>query len=67
MTKFSEGDDIIVDFGGLDHRAEVVRHSNGWVLAVIVIDPQWDYGRQGARLVPHSTVCVPEKRVKHAE
>jgi hypothetical protein len=51
----------------LEHRAEVVRHSNGWVLAVIAIDPLWDYGRQGARLVPHSTVCVPEKRVKHAE
>ena len=67
MTNYAEGDDIVVNFGGCDHPAEVIRNSNGWVLAVMAIDPLWDYGKQSPRLVPHSTVCVPEQRVRHAK
>ena len=67
MTKFSEGDDIIIDFKGVEVPGEVIRESNGWVMAVVHIDPETDWGRVGPELDPRSTVCVPEKRVKHAE
>ena len=67
MTKFSAGADVIVDFEGRDHIGEVMRHSNGWVLAIVAIDADWDYGRHSASLDPYSTVCVPEARVRHAE
>ena len=67
MTKFAAGSDVIVDFEGRDHKGEVLHHSNGWVLAVLAIDPMWDYGSQSSRLNPHSTVCVPEKRVRHTD
>lgn len=58
------GDDVLVDFDGKEHRGEIVSVSKGYVLAVIVTDPCWDYGTLSPRLVPHSTVCVPESRVK---
>ena len=46
---------------------EVIRESNGWVMALVHIDPETDWGQVGPQLDPRSTVCVPEKRVKHAE
>ena len=67
MTKFSEGDDIIIDFTGVEVPGEVIRESNGWVMALVHIDPETDWGQVGPQLDPRSTVCVPEKRVKHAE
>ena len=67
MTKFSEGDDIIIDFKGVEGPGEVIRESNGWVMALVHIDPETDWGQVGPQLDPRSTVCVPEKRVKHAE
>ena len=67
MTKFSEGDDIIIDFKGVLVPGEVIRESNGWVMALVHIDPETDWGQVGPQLDPRSTVCVPEKRVKHAE
>ena len=67
MTKFSEGDDIIIDFKGVEVTGEVIRESNGWVMALVHIDPETDWGQVGPQLDPRSTVCVPEKRVKHAE
>ena len=67
MTKFSEGDDVVIDFKGVLVPGEVIRESNGWVMALVHIDPETDWGQVGPQLAPHSTVCVPEKRVKHAE
>jgi hypothetical protein len=67
VTKFSEGDDIIIDFKGVLVPGEVIRESNGWVMALVHIDPETDWGQVGPQLDPRSTVCVPEKRVKHAE
>ena len=67
MTKFSEGDDIIIDFNGVEVPGEVIRESNGWVMALVHIDPETDWGQVGPQLDPRSTVCVPEKRVKHAK
>ena len=40
---------------------------HGWVMALVHIDPETDWGQVGPQLDPRSTVCVPEKRVKHAE
>jgi hypothetical protein len=64
MTKFSLGDMALVDFDGLEHVAEILRVERGWVTAVIQVDPDADYGSLSPRLAPHSTVCVPEKRVR---
>jgi hypothetical protein len=62
--KYTAGDDVIVDFQGKEHSGEVVRHTGAFVMAVIDIDPEWDYGPQSARLDPRSTVCVREKYVR---
>lgn len=62
--KYKPGDDVIVDFDGRESPGEVLRASNGWVTAVIAIDPTWDYGQISPRLAPHSTVCVRESRVR---
>ena len=65
--KFRVGQDVLVDFEGKEHRGEVVRHSGGYVMAMILIDPEWDYGRKSADLDPQATVCVPERRVRLVE
>jgi heat shock protein HspQ len=64
--KYSPGDDVIVEFQAKDHSGEVVRHAGGYVMCLIDIDPEWDYGQQSARLDPRSTVCVREKYVRAA-
>lgn len=66
MTKFQPGDDVLVDFDGVQARGEVIRQTGGWVMATIEVDPLSDFGSITARLAPHSTVCVPETRVEHA-
>lgn len=66
MSKFNPGDDVIVDFGGECH-GEVIRQSNGYVMAVIMLDPELDYGLMSSSLDPRPTVCVPEGRVRLAE
>lgn len=66
MTKFTQGEDVLVDFQGREHQGEVIRQSLGYVMCMIAIDPSWDYGSQSPRLDPISTVCVPEKFVRHA-
>ena len=55
MTKFSEGDDVVIDFKGVLVPGEVIRESNGWVMAVVHIDPEtdWGRGRPGARPALH--------------
>jgi hypothetical protein len=67
VTKFASGDDVIIDFKGVEVPGEVIRQSNGWVMAVVELDPETDWGRVGPQLDPHSTVCVPEGRVRHAK
>ena len=67
MTKFQPGDDVIIDFKGVDVPGEVMRQSNGWVMAVVTIDPEADWGSEGPRLDPQSTICVPDGRVRHTE
>ncbi len=65
--KFQRGDDVIVDFGGIDHQGEVVQHSAGYVMVRMIADPAADYGSISDRLDPEPTVCVKEKHVRHTE
>lgn len=67
MTKYQSGDDVIVEFDGYEHQGEVIRQTHGYVMCQIMIDPLCDYGSQGPRLDPVSTVMVPEKNVRHAD
>ena len=67
MTKFQHGQDIIVDFKGVDVPGEVIHEAHGWVMALVDIDPETDWGSQGPTLDPQSTICVPLSRVRHAE
>jgi hypothetical protein len=68
VTKFKPGDDVIVeDFKGvIGIRAEVIHESHGWVMAVADLDPEADWGSEGPRLDPRSTICVPVSRVRPA-
>jgi hypothetical protein len=65
--KFSVGDDVIVEFGGRDHQGEVIQQSKDWILARILVDPAWDYGRVSANLDPQATVCVRVSAVRQAD
>jgi hypothetical protein len=66
-VKFQPGDDVVIDFKGVeDVPGEVIRHSNGWVMLIADIDGTHDWGNIGPRLDPRSTICVPESRVKPA-
>jgi hypothetical protein len=67
VTKFQPGDDVIIDFKGVQVPGEVMRQSNGWVMAIVAIDPETDWGSEGPRLDPRSTICVPDGRVRHTE
>jgi hypothetical protein len=65
--KFRPGDDVLVDFKGVeDVPGEVIRQSNGWVMLIAEIDGTHDWGSVESRLDPRSTICVPEARVKPA-
>ena len=66
MTKYQPGDDVIIQFKGVEVPGEVIHESHGWVMALVDIDPEADWGRQGPQLDPRSTICVPDKRVRHA-
>ena len=66
MTKLHPGEDIYVQFKGLEHRAEVIDHRSGYVMCRIQIDPTWDYGKTDW-VDPEPTVCVKESHVRHAE
>lgn len=58
------GDDVIVDFEGLDHFGHIERIEKGWAMCTIAIDPLIDYGSGTERLAPHQTVMVPLSRVR---
>lgn len=67
MTLFKAGDDVIVDFGGLDHQGEVINQRSGYVMVKIISDPEYDYGSITSRMDPEPTVCVKENKVRHAK
>ena len=67
MTKFSAGDDVIVDFGGLEHVGEVIHQSSGYVMVRITSDPVADYGSISSMIDPQPTVAVKESKVRHAD
>ena len=61
---YTSGQDVMVDVFGIEHQGHVVSQSHGWVVCVIEVDTQADYGRITARMDPRTTVCVPESRVR---
>lgn len=67
MTKFLPGEDVIVDFCGIEHQGEVIEQRSGYVMVRIIADPDCDYGAITARLGPDPTVCVKENNVRHAD
>lgn len=67
MTKFHPGQDIIVDFGGIEHAGEVVSHRGGYVMAQITLaDNEADYGGITPSLDPQPIVCVRETNARPA-
>jgi hypothetical protein len=62
--KYQPGQDIIIEFDGIDHRAHVIEHRHGTVMAVMQTDPAADYGSGTDRMAPQQTVCVAEHKVK---
>lgn len=67
MMRYSPGQDVIVDFDGIEHRGEVIDHRRGDVLCIISVDMSADYGRVSAMLSPQQTVCVAEVKVRPAD
>lgn len=64
---FGPGDDVIVSFGDGEWPGEVERVSNGWVMALIMVDPQWDFGRMSSNISPIMRVAVRESYVRPCE
>lgn len=67
MTRFKAGDDVIVDFDGIEMRGQVISQgkASGFVMAVVINpDPEIDVGSITARFDPRPTVCVPAKHVR---
>lgn len=65
--KYRRGDRVLVDFMGELCDGEVLRHSSGYVMAIVTIpDVEVDFGSITPRLDPQPTVCVPETRVQPA-
>lgn len=67
MTRFKPGDDVIVDFDGIEMRGQVISQgkASGFVMAVVINpDPEIDVGSITARFDPQPTVCVPAKHVR---
>lgn len=64
---FGPGDDVIVSFGGGEWPGEIERVNNGWVMALIMVDPQWDFGRMSSNISPIMTVAVRESCVRPVE
>ena len=61
------GDDVTVDFDGLDHDGVIERIEHGWAICTIIIDTEPDYGSGTERLSPYQTVAVPIARVTPRE
>lgn len=65
---FNKGDDVIVDFKGIDHQAEVVEVANhtDYVLVRMHIDPEADYGNVTASLPPEAIVWTKREQLRPA-
>jgi hypothetical protein len=67
MSDFKPGDDIVVDFDGLEHSGVVEKPmGQGWIRCKIRIHDAADYGSITPRLSPVSVVCVRVSDVRHA-
>ncbi|AER47629.1 hypothetical protein DS6A_75 [Mycobacterium phage DS6A] len=52
-----------VDFDGAEHPGEVLKvEGGGYLLCMIHTDPEWDYGRASARVMPEQVVAA---RITH--
>ncbi|AEJ94153.1 hypothetical protein THIBAULT_55 [Mycobacterium phage Thibault] len=58
------GDDVIVEFEGLEHRGHVEKVERGWVFCTIKVDPEADYGAITSRMSPYQTVAVKSAKVR---
>lgn len=65
MSRFQQGDDVLVTFDGQESPGEIIRADKGWVLCTIAVDPDDDYGSITARMSPQSTVCVKETDIRY--
>lgn len=58
-ANYQPGDDVIVNFDGIEHAGEVERvEPHGFIRCRIAIESGGDYGNITPRLAPQSTVCV---------
>lgn len=68
MSDFNPGDDVVVEFDGLEHAGVVEQcMGKGWLRCKIRIDSSADYGNMTPRLGVESVVCVRETDVRHTE
>lgn len=69
MTRFKPGDEVTVEFKGINCDGIVIRQSSitGFVMARIAIpDVEVDFGSISPRMDPQPTVCVKESKVVHS-
>lgn len=63
--KPAKGDDVWVDFEGNEWPGVVEKlESSGYVRCRIQVDPEWDFGRGGERVMPEQTVAVRAGHVR---
>jgi len=63
---FKPGQQVIVDFGGLDHAGTVIEHRAGYVMVKVVLaDPAADYSDVDW-LDVEPTLCIKESKIRAA-
>ena len=68
MSNLKPGDDVVVEFDGLEHAGVVEQlMGKGWLRCKIRIDSSADYGNITPRLGIESVVCVRETDVRHTD
>jgi hypothetical protein len=68
MSEFTVGQDVVVEFDGLEHVGVIEQPmGKGWLRCKIRIDPLADYGSIAPRLAVDSVVCVRETDVRMAD
>jgi hypothetical protein len=65
-VSFTAGQDVIVNFDGIEHHGHIELIERGWIRCRIAIQPIADYGAITAHLAPHSTVNVRANEVRPA-
>lgn len=61
---FKPGDDVWVHFEDSEWPGEVLKAEGGYVMCRVHVDPEWDFGRSSARIMPEQTVAVKAGRVR---